>query len=398
MTQTEILHALSRIDLFSSVSTATLRGLVSSCATRTLADGEVLFEHGAAGASFFVVLDGHLQIFRGERIIATVAANEYVGEMTLLDAAPRSAAARALGATTLLEISHDAFDAYLSREPAALAAILRTMGRRLRSVLDDTQAAYEHVNMLVHDMLNLLNVLAGADLVLDALPPNDPHRRFLERIVDIQLVLETMMRGALRKARGVSPPYEKTPVRIDALIRECLDRDVAFHPDVQRMHIAVHVEPSIRPFPCNALDVRRVLSNLLINAAQASKAGDRITVSARQDGEMVTLAVRDHGAGIPAHIQHWIFDPHFSAKPDGHGLGLSSCKDIVERLHQGTLTFESIEGAGATFTCAFPARAGTEVATRRLSPGRRAERRHPRAPARTPRRVRPSRAARPHRS
>jgi signal transduction histidine kinase len=355
MKRQEIIEALSRVDLFECIRPETLATIVGACPTLSLRDGELLCAQGAEGDSFYIVLEGLLQVFRGDRVIAAIEPYECVGELALLDAAPRSATVRALGNATLLEVPSETFNTYLRNEPETLVAIMRTVAGRLRRTLDDTQAAYEHVSMLVHDMLNLLNALSGAEAVLDDLSPDDDNRWFLEHILATQRLLETMMRGALRKSSGAAAAYRKTRTRMDSLVHECMKRDIVLHPDLEHVHVEVKVETALAPFPCNPIDVRRVVANLLINAGQALPAGGVVVVTIRQDPDRVTLSVSDDGIGVPEHIQSLIFEPHFTTKPNGNGLGLSSCRHIVERLHGGKLTCRSVEGGGTTFCCEFPA-------------------------------------------
>lgn len=350
----QIVQALARIDLFESFQPQTLSRLIRGCLMRSLSHGDVLFTYGSTGSSLYIVLEGHLQVFRGTRLIATVGPNEYIGELALLESAPRSASVGALGNVTLLEMPRKAFKSYLRGDPEAMAVMMRTISRRLRGTLDDTQAAYEQVNMLVHDMLNLVNILAGASVVLDALPAGDDNRKFLEFILHAQDSLRILMQTALQKARGTAAPYVKEPVNLDALVRECLDRDLALHSDLKAVSIRVHVEAPIAPVTCHVLDMKRVIANLVINAAQALPPGGKILIAVRQDAEKTVLSVTDNGPGIPTPLTSLIFDPHFTTKSNGNGLGLSSCRDVIERCHQGRLTCLSSEGTGTTFLCELP--------------------------------------------
>jgi len=354
MSVEQIVCALRSIDLFESFTPQVLRRLIRGCSIRTLAGGDLLFAYGSTGSSLYIVLEGQLRIFRGTRVIATVGANEYVGELALLEAAPRSASVSALGDVTLLEVSAQAFERFLRGEPEAMAAMMRTIARRLRRTLDDTQTAYEQVNMLVHDMLNLVNVLSGASLVLDTLSARDSHRKFLEFIMGAQDELRDLMQTALHRARGTETPYTKQPVQLDALVRECLERDLALHRDLEQVTVRVLVDAPVAPVTCQVLDMKRVIANLVINAAQALPPGGTILIAVRQDEKRTLLSVTDNGPGIPEALTDAIFDPHFTTKANGHGLGLSSCRDIVERRHHGRLRCLSSEGTGTTFVCELP--------------------------------------------
>jgi CheY-like chemotaxis protein/anti-sigma regulatory factor (Ser/Thr protein kinase) len=101
--------------------------------------------------------------------------------------------------------------------------------------------------------------------------------------------------------------------------------------------------------------LEQVVINLLLNALQSLRTADptretiEVTVEPRDD--MVAIAIRDTGRGIPAAVRDRIFDPFFTTKPvgEGTGLGLSICKAIVEGFG-GRIVIDSTEGAGTTAT------------------------------------------------
>jgi len=355
MEEAEIIQALKKVDLFAEFKVEALTEMVRACSLRELKANELLFDFGSPGTSLYIVLKGQLLIFRNARTIAALGPNECIGEMAVIDDKPRSAAAQATQPSTLLEISSEIFYRYLGNDPHALERMLHKVIHRLRNLTEDTQHAYEAVNMLVHDMLNMVTILEGAWIVKSSLPEGDERRIFLESIEKAQESLEAMMRHALRQARNLRTPYEKAATAPDELVRECLAVDIARHRDVQKVQVEVDAPGPLRPVSCNAVDLRRVIANLVINGAQAmGSSGGRIRISVRQDDARTRIAVEDNGRGISPENLARIFEPHFTTKVDGNGLGLSSCKEIVERLHQGRLTCTSTLGKGTTFTCEIP--------------------------------------------
>ncbi len=107
----------------------------------------------------------------------------------------------------------------------------------------------------------------------------------------------------------------------------------------------------------DAQKVQQVFVNLLLNALDASKKGNKIQVIAtlKETGDFVKVRVIDYGQGIPKHILTSIFDPFFTTKSKGKGtgLGLSVSQGIIAK-HGGTLTAKSEEGSGSCFTITFP--------------------------------------------
>ena len=109
-------------------------------------------------------------------------------------------------------------------------------------------------------------------------------------------------------------------------------------------------------FPMVMVDgdqIRQVFVNIVLNALQAMSDGGRLEIRARSKGEFVEVDFADTGPGIPESVINKIFDPLFTTKAKGVGLGLSVCKSILER-HGGDIRVESEEGRGTTFTVSLP--------------------------------------------
>ncbi len=104
----------------------------------------------------------------------------------------------------------------------------------------------------------------------------------------------------------------------------------------------------------NGSDFKEMLTNLIFNAVDAMPKGGHIHLSVKQQEEKVALIVQDNGIGLSKEDAAHIFDPYFTTKGRGHaGLGLSIAKRFVER-HGGSITVETVKGAGSTFKIEFP--------------------------------------------
>jgi two-component system NtrC family sensor kinase len=109
--------------------------------------------------------------------------------------------------------------------------------------------------------------------------------------------------------------------------------------------------------PCDPSQIQQVVLNLVLNAAEAtqSKTERRVTVSTAKGDGVVLLRVSDNGEGIPLENLARIFDPFFSTKPEGKGvgLGLAVSYGIIE-AHGGEIEVKSVVGEGTTFTVSLP--------------------------------------------
>lgn len=147
------------------------------------------------------------------------------------------------------------------------------------------------------------------------------------------------------------------------LARLLEDTLVLLEREMNKYRIAVEKRlPPVPPALVNGNQIQQVLLNLLINARQAMPNGGRVVVklSHEPESDTVDLMVRDYGCGIPAAALPHIFDPFFTTKkgPDatgkgGTGLGLATCKDIIE-AHRGRIRVESTVGKGTAFTLKLP--------------------------------------------
>ena len=106
-------------------------------------------------------------------------------------------------------------------------------------------------------------------------------------------------------------------------------------------------------FPFDAELMERVFYNLVLNAAQASSEGGAVTVKVRSADGTAEVAVIDRGAGIEEKNINSIFNPFFTTKPAGVGLGLAIVSKIVDE-HGGKIVVESEPGKGSIFRVALP--------------------------------------------
>ena len=137
---------------------------------------------------------------------------------------------------------------------------------------------------------------------------------------------------------------------------EVIDRaivQVERHQPPFDVSIYKNYSPDIRPFAFDGELMERVIYNLIVNAAQASPPKGVITVKTRLTGDMAEIAVIDRGAGIePKHLEN-IFNPFFTTKRGGVGLGLAIVSKIVDE-HGGRMAVESEPGHGSVFRVYLP--------------------------------------------
>lgn len=180
----------------------------------------------------------------------------------------------------------------------------------------------------------------------------------LERILSAGTRAAKITASVLSMARSRSSRFE--PVDLQLLVEDVL---VLLERELMKYRVQVEREFAAVPkVSANPGQLQQVLLNLLVNARQAMPTGGRLILrlSLDEPAGLVDLMVRDTGCGMPPDVLRRIFEPHFSTKsgPDetgkgGTGLGLTSCREIVE-AHRGRIRVESAPGRGTAITVRLP--------------------------------------------
>ena len=105
--------------------------------------------------------------------------------------------------------------------------------------------------------------------------------------------------------------------------------------------------------PSDEGQLSQVFLNVIINAFQAMPDGGLLVVTTRKDGDWAEVAVKDSGPGIAEAVLPHVFDPYFTTRPSGVGLGLAIAHRIVQG-HQGSLDVETHVGSGTTMIIRLP--------------------------------------------
>ena len=140
-----------------------------------------------------------------------------------------------------------------------------------------------------------------------------------------------------------------SPTNICSIIESSLSRLKI--PD--KINKAVQVEDTLPLVAVDANQIEQVLINLIQNALDAMPKGGWLTIHARRENNFLAVTITDTGCGIPDTIKNKIFDPLFTTKPKGMGLGLAISSNIIQR-HEGSIDLKSTEGEGASFTVKLP--------------------------------------------
>jgi len=257
-----------------------------------------------------------------------------------------------------------------------------TLAGYIGSCLDITEFKRQQENMLAmqkleslgviatgiaHDFNNLLScIMVDASNTVSELEAESPARDSVQRIEAVAGRASEIVRQIMSYAGN--GPHEMEAVDLSSLVREMLRLLHVCLPRAVRLD--VRLPDDLPLIKANAAQLRQVLMNLVLNAAEAF--GDRqgtVQVTIRTElmqrkpilraraglpeGDYLVLTISDDGCGMTEDVQGRIFDPFFTTKIAGRGLGLHAVQQIV-RAHGGSINFASTPGVGTIFEIRLP--------------------------------------------
>jgi signal transduction histidine kinase len=247
-------------------------------------------------------------------------------------------------------------DDEVGRVARAFNTMTENLRRMLRELADREALAAvgEFAASLAHEVRNPLTAIRlDLQMLAEELPAGSPLREVqAQALVEVER-LDATVAGALDVARSGS--VQATNIDVLAPLRAAAR---AALPELFR-HGAMLVLPPLDAPPvtlrgdANALE--QVFLNILLNAAQALDGEGRVAVDVRAEGDTAVISIADDGRGIPPDALQRVFDPLFSTRAGGTGLGLAVTRRIV-LAHFGSLHIESQPGAGTTVHVRLPLR------------------------------------------
>jgi len=311
------------------------------------------------------------------RLLKTLTAGDFFGEMALIHNAPRAATVTAKTSITTLELEKTAFDRVLKNSSSISMAMVSEISNRLR--LND-QMAVDDLRMRAGELAQAYQKLAEQDLA---------RREFLTNIAHELRTPLMVASGYLQMVQNGTLSGDQLPVGIEAISRNvqqivALVNDILFlqemdlvlpefqsvemnkiaqsvvdiyKPKAVERNVTLRFKPDLNlpPVSGDPKSLERALMALVDNAIKFSPKGGDVMIRFSYKGDDVFVAVEDHGIGIKKENMPRIFDRFYHLERSGDdlfggvGLGLAITRQVIEQ-HQGKLDVESVFDKGSTFT------------------------------------------------
>jgi PAS domain S-box-containing protein len=223
-----------------------------------------------------------------------------------------------------------------SEKLAAIGQLASGVGHELRNPLGAIKTAVQYVRRKV----------AASEL-----PASEPKALEFLGLIDEEVDRANKVITDLLSFSRVAKPTVSL-VKVESIIADALNH-VAVPGNV---NLVTDVSPELPLVMVDAGQIQQVFVNVILNALEAMPEGGRLEIRGSSKDDFVTVECTDTGSGIPEAVVGKIFEPLFTTKAKGIGLGLAMSKNIMER-HGGDIGVQSKEGKGTTFTLSLPTRA-----------------------------------------
>jgi two-component system sensor histidine kinase VicK len=367
---------------FPGIKPDEIEELIAHSKVRSYAPGTVLCRENAIEDTFYMILEGEVEVTKvinnsDVRLLKTLRAGDFFGEMALIHNAPRAATVTAKTALTTLELDKDSFDQVLKNTSSIAMAMVSEISDRLRS---NDQMAVDDLRMRAGELAHAYQKLAEQELARREFLTNIAHELRTPLMVAIGYL--QMIQNGILSGEQLSAGIETISRNIQQIVTlvndilflqeldlvlpdfEEVDMNLVARAVVERYESKARERGVILRFlPASSLplvsgdfkSLERALMALVDNAIKFSPKGGDVDIRVIVEPETVLVDVHDNGIGIPKENLRKIFDRFYHLDKheenlfSGIGLGLAITRQVIEQ-HHGKLEVVSQAGQGSTFT------------------------------------------------
>ncbi len=356
--------------------------LIANSQVHAYAPGSTLCKENASEDTFYIILEGEAEVTKvinqsEVRLLKTLNAGDFFGEMALIHNAPRAASVTAKSHLVALELNKEAFDRVLKSSNSVAMTMVREISNRLRT---NDEMAVEDLRLRASELAQAYQQLAEQELT---------RREFLTNIAH-ELRTPLMAAGGFLQIlqKGMIPP-EQLDNTLDTVARNVqqittLVNDILFLqemdlvlPEFESVNMEEIAKNVVKKYQSKAQNqgvklrlksawrlphvlgdsksLERALESLVDNAIKFSPRGGDVEIRFAAEDEFLSVSVEDQGIGIALERQPHIFDRFHHLEGDeehlfgGLGIGLAITHQVIKQ-HDGEIDVQSQKGVGSTFT------------------------------------------------
>jgi two-component system, OmpR family, phosphate regulon sensor histidine kinase PhoR len=367
---------------FPGISQLEIEELVTRSKVNNYPDAIILCHEGEIESKFYILLDGQVKVTKTinnieQKLLKTLDAGDFFGEMAIIHNAPRAASVTTSGPTTVMEIDKENFDRVLQRSSSVSMAMVREISNRLR---ENDEMAIEDLKIRAAELAEAYQKLAEQELA---------RREFLTNIAHELRTPLMAAGGFLQLIQKGLINQEKIPTTINTVAKNIqqittLVNDILFLqemdlilPKFQPVNLQLLANDVVEKYESQAAanlitlkvespknlamvsgdpkSLERAIIALVDNAIKFSPNGGEVLIRLNEDEHFVILDVVDQGIGVETSQIPKIFDRFYHLERSGDelfsgiGLGLAITNQVIKQ-HNGRLAVHSEPGKGSTFS------------------------------------------------
>jgi len=367
---------------FPGIKPGEVQEIIMNSQIKTYPASTILCREDAVESTFYMILEGDFEVTKTinnteKRLLKTLTAGDFFGEMALIHNAPRAATVASLSNVVVLELDKEGFNRVLKQSPSVAMAMVAEISNRLRQ---NDQLAIDDLRLRAAELADAYQKLAEKDLARNEFLSNITHELRTPLMI-ASGYLHALKKGML-SGEQLQTTIDTVSRNVDQIVN--LTNDILFLqemdlvlPDFQSVNMVDVVDKILKKYETKAksrgiiIKVRsglnippiqgdessleRAVTALVDNAIKFSPPNGSVEIRIIEQGNHVKISVQDHGIGIDPQIRPRIFDRFFHIEKvgvelySGVGIGLSITRQVI-RQHRGTLDVDSEPGKGSTFT------------------------------------------------
>jgi len=371
---------------FPGIKPGEVEELIANSKVQSYPVETILCHEDALETVFYMILEGEVEVTKvinqtEARVLKTLTAGDFFGEMALIHNAPRAATVTTKTDVVVLELDKESFDRVLQNSSSVAMAMVKEISERLRQ---NDEMAIEDLRLRASELAQAYQRLAEQDLVRREFLTNVAHELrtplmaasgyllMLQKGVlhenQLNEAIETVSRNVghivslvndilfLQEIELVLPAFQ--PVNMGEITQGILKRYEKKATE-HGVHLKVRNERNVPEVNGDSKSLERAITSLVDNAIKFSPRGGDVEIYFEKQKDRLAVSVEDHGIGIPTDQLSRIFDRFYHLEKSGDdlfgglGIGLAITRQVIEQ-HHGKLNVESKPGKGSKFTMLLP--------------------------------------------